>query len=275
MRVARAMGAELGWDERGSRWSSSASGPKQRSRASRRGSVKLTPWTRCRSSAAGCWDRDRRPTRQRRRLGKRRPATAWRCSRRPRGHVGRARSGLELPGAATPRPESEPGSPRRWRRSWRARPRRLPERQREVLALRELLRLSYEQIAQVMDVEQCCGRPPCSPGPGCACASNAGAARFPPPRLPGWRACAAPARPSTGLGAAVRRGRRMAAGSPGRMPSLRDHACGDAGSVGLLPGLAAQSGHRRTWTPSPTHECAGAQPADERGDAGTRRCGRG
>ncbi len=30
----------------------------------------------------------------------------------------------------------------------------LPERQREGLALRELLRLSYEQIAQVMDVEQ-------------------------------------------------------------------------------------------------------------------------
>lgn len=30
---------------------------------------------------------------------------------------------------------------------------RLPERQREVLALRELLRLSYEQIARVMDVD--------------------------------------------------------------------------------------------------------------------------
>jgi hypothetical protein len=30
----------------------------------------------------------------------------------------------------------------------------LPERQREGLALRELLRLSYEQIAQVMDIEQ-------------------------------------------------------------------------------------------------------------------------
>lgn len=30
----------------------------------------------------------------------------------------------------------------------------LPERQREVLALRELLHLSYEQISQVMDVEQ-------------------------------------------------------------------------------------------------------------------------
>lgn len=65
----------------------------------------------------------------------------------------RARAqGLDLPGAATPGPESE-GLAEAVARELTSATAALPERQREGLALRELMGLSYEQIGHVMDIE--------------------------------------------------------------------------------------------------------------------------
>jgi hypothetical protein len=62
---------------------------------------------------------------------------------------------LDLSGhsVAEPEPEAQDGLAAAVARELASATTALPERQREGLALRELLRLSYEQIAQVMDIE--------------------------------------------------------------------------------------------------------------------------
>ena len=117
---------------------------------------------------------------------------------------------------------------------------RLPDRQREALALRELLRLSYEQIAQVMGIEQTAVVAAARSRPAAAAGRVSGRGRRAGRRLRGPRPRAQGAREQAGFRADLGRRRQLGARAHGDLPCVRDRSRGDARGVGLLSRLAAR-----------------------------------